>query len=1155
MSYLDSHAEHQPRSLLKRGLSVLLAGLLAITALIGGTQTAEAATPGITSTILLNGDTYNGTDVVTEGDTLTLRVQYNTDVTPGSTVVFDLGANVTVTGVPAANTAIAGVVQDGNKVSVTFKDPWPSDVNQGVFDLKFRVNDVDQSGIDDLTWKIDGEEQSVTVIVRNSGDQFANVSNGASKAVSPTNLDSYVTVVNGVVQLRPEIADQQLSYTLRLDSEQARTNFPITDQLPPGLGYVAGSFGASLTSWDEDGLNRTTNSSFGFSPTVTGSSFAGSVTVPGPSILTITYRATVTDVAALQAQLQAAYDALGGNTGNFEITLPNTASFDGTERTASVRLRGTVAGVNIGQAFAKSASWSSRVIATDEAGNLTPPVEITYTLKADLRQWTGGQNFTLDRNVVISDELPSQASWKTGAGFITGNGITLTQAASCPDAAAFAADGFIGQYCVDGQRLLVNVGKDNTTNATIDVVAQLNTITGLTQAGDTSIEDAVPYRWRNTAGYHYRDGAPYTATRDVTVVVPPDSSGGVNDSSVFTKVGSAQDATIDPGESVTVDYTLTVAAGKGIDARTSKLVDYVDTGIFDLSDPATIAISGSYDGQALTAADFSLSTDADGNLVIELSASGKAIADARGADKKYEVKLSLTSTPFEGKQTKTITNRAVLFGANGDPEYWSETEAEATSYGDEAEVRKRVYDRDSEEWVETLKAKMDGAGKLVQDTYVYRVEFIPHGSYNNVVIVPVVDLLPGAAQFLGFVTEADAATGANPTSGPVDIGGNLEAVHDAATGTVTIKQKNGTVLQAGSPIAAYVAVKIIDASAPIVNRIGDTSATIVPLKSVSVGDYVWVDTNRDGRQDPGEPGIPGVVLTIVGPGGEPVTDVDGNPVGPTTTGPNGEYTFENLPALTGGQTYTVRIDREASEEALRPYVPTRAGEGDRAGDSSTWSASTEPGDLHEDGDRDQTLDFGFVVKTYAIGDLVWIDANDNGVQDEGEEPLAGVTVDLLVDGAVVATTTTDENGRYVFDNLPAGTYQVRFTLTEAQQELYEFTTRDSGSSDATDSDANPADGLTITIVLDDSNEALTSEYQYRQISATQGIDPTWDAGVVLKEVAEEPTDEEPTDEESDDELPNTGATLGLGVLGAGAALIAIGGALRMASRRKDDYVG
>jgi len=103
------------------------------------------------------------------------------------------------------------------------------------------------------------------------------------------------------------------------------------------------------------------------------------------------------------------------------------------------------------------------------------------------------------------------------------------------------------------------------------------------------------------------------------------------------------------------------------------------------------------------------------------------------------------------------------------------------------------------------------------------------------------------------------------------------------------------------------------------------------------------------------------VLTITGPDGGPVVDVDGNPVGPTTTDANGKYSFDDLPALTGGQTYTVHIDRTASADALRPYVPTRAGAGDRAGDSSTWGASTVPGDLHDDGDRDPTLDFGFVT--------------------------------------------------------------------------------------------------------------------------------------------------------------------------------------------------
>ncbi|SFM46536.1 Uncharacterized surface anchored protein [Gracilibacillus orientalis] len=127
-------------------------------------------------------------------------------------------------------------------------------------------------------------------------------------------------------------------------------------------------------------------------------------------------------------------------------------------------------------------------------------------------------------------------------------------------------------------------------------------------------------------------------------------------------------------------------------------------------------------------------------------------------------------------------------------------------------------------------------------------------------------------------------------------------------------------------------------------------------KKVSVGDYVWFDENKDGLQDDTDIHIQGVVLTIEDEDGNPVTDVYGDPVGPTTTDENGWYTFDNLPI---DNTYTVRIDREASAKALEGYVPTLPEAGDEgANDSSTWLATSRY--LTEDEERDPTLDFGFV---------------------------------------------------------------------------------------------------------------------------------------------------------------------------------------------------
>ncbi|MFV0430057.1 MAG: SdrD B-like domain-containing protein [Arachnia sp.] len=129
--------------------------------------------------------------------------------------------------------------------------------------------------------------------------------------------------------------------------------------------------------------------------------------------------------------------------------------------------------------------------------------------------------------------------------------------------------------------------------------------------------------------------------------------------------------------------------------------------------------------------------------------------------------------------------------------------------------------------------------------------------------------------------------------------------------------------------------------------------------SVSVGDYVWWDTNHNGIQDTGENGIKDAVLRLTGPDGEPVVDVDGTPVGTLTTGTNGAYSFDKLPILDEGQHYTVSVS------APEGYVPTKEHAiADTASDSSTGSADSQ--DLAADGDRDPRLDFGFWIPEPSI---------------------------------------------------------------------------------------------------------------------------------------------------------------------------------------------
>lgn len=66
------------------------------------------------------------------------------------------------------------------------------------------------------------------------------------------------------------------------------------------------------------------------------------------------------------------------------------------------------------------------------------------------------------------------------------------------------------------------------------------------------------------------------------------------------------------------------------------------------------------------------------------------------------------------------------------------------------------------------------------------------------------------------------------------------------------------------------------------------------------------------------------------------------------------------------------------------------------------------------------------VPTSSIAGTIFQDQDDNGVRNAADTALAGVTVELLNGGgALVATTTTDAAGAYLFTGLTPGTYSVR----------------------------------------------------------------------------------------------------------------------------------
>jgi len=118
-----------------------------------------------------------------------------------------------------------------------------------------------------------------------------------------------------------------------------------------------------------------------------------------------------------------------------------------------------------------------------------------------------------------------------------------------------------------------------------------------------------------------------------------------------------------------------------------------------------------------------------------------------------------------------------------------------------------------------------------------------------------------------------------------------------------------------------------------------------------------------------------------------------------------------------------------------------------------------------------------------IGDRVWIDENQNGLQDGGEAGLSNVTVRLLNGStlAILRTTTTNLSGFYQFTNVAPGIYRVEF---QRPADFF-FTAPGVGGDNTIDSDANPANGRTGVISIGPTQSNLDI-----------------DAGVIAKNVSD-----------------------------------------------------
>jgi len=195
----------------------------------------------------------------------------------------------------------------------------------------------------------------------------------------------------------------------------------------------------------------------------------------------------------------------------------------------------------------------------------------------------------------------------------------------------------------------------------------------------------------------------------------------------------------------------------------------------------------------------------------------------------------------------------------------------------------------------------------------------------------------------------------------------------------------------------------------------------------SLSGTVYRDDSRNGDQDGTEPGYSGVIVQLL--------DKDGQVITTTTTDANGRYSFDKLP----DGTYSVTVVKDGeladTEQTEDP--------------DATKDNSSEPVTLGEDNPFKDHIDFGY-VPDYSIHGLVYRDGDRSESHGTDEKGYANQTVELRdKDGKVVATTTTDADGAYSFEKLPAGDYTVTVVkdgaLTDLDQTEDPDSTKDSAS--------------------------------------------------------------------------------------------------------------
>ena len=391
--------------------------------------------------------------------------------------------------------------------------------------------------------------------------------------------------------------------------------------------------------------------------------------------------------------------------------------------------------------------------------------------------------------------------------------------------------------------------------------------------------------------------------------------------------------------------------------------------------------------------------------------------------------------------TGTLTNTAQVTGNETETNAVNNTDSEATVISTQVDV---------------VITKTDSVDPVVAGELLTYTLTVSNNGPSDATSVVATDTLPTQFAFTtGSATQGtfgQAAGVATATIGTLTPGQSetITVTGTIASSTTTALSNVATVVSAGTETNA---VNNTVTEPTAVSTVTDLRITKVEsIDPILAGNNLTytLTVNNDGPSD-----ATGVTVVDTLPGN--VTFVSGSTSLGTIANVGGTVTG-NLGAIASGGSATLTIVTTVTPNFLGTLTNT----------ATVTGNETDP----TPGNNTASIDTQTFLEPSSLAGVVYVDFNNDGIQDPSESVIANVTIALtgtdVIGNPVSQTATTDANGAYLFSNLVAGTYQI----AETQPAVFP----DGIDTPSTQASSNTQNDIFDTIVLNTGVDAAAFNF-------------------------------------------------------------------------------